>query len=520
MSRTFLARATLFVSLVFATLDATAGWELPRGNLQKRALADNSQKTIFTPANSTGLFILVNVNGEDVPVQVDFASGDLFVAGPLDGADELAATSTEVATKFDFLSTPVSSNLPIKLGVPVSIGGQSISQNIILDTAVNSGLAQAFPESPVAGVLGFRNTASSAVANGLKQGNSPMNQIYSQLPNAPFSTFLFAGFDESQASTVEFTGLFTVGSVVDLSQFFQTPSTDSANLSLINQQPAILLGSDNTFSISQLTVSDVAFSLDGTAGTITTTDLFSSAPSNLVQALFSNIEGSSYNQGTGVYTVPCNAEVNATITISSAAPPIPLDPATLVIRSPWNSSECVGSFKTSSSAAITLGTSFLPNVYLLTGFSDSSLSQPILKLLPLTNPADAHAYFASTRTSATFPGSSSSSQGSSQKSTVDLLGDVSDSNSSNTDSLNLPSGSIADQLRHCLPAIIVGAIVLGLVAIGGLIFALVRRRRSGSRQPSAYRNIYHNDNMESRKDLYGHDEESTAKYSDPYHDGN
>jgi hypothetical protein len=156
------------------------------------------------------------------------------------------------------------------------------------------------------------------------------------------------------------------------------------------------------------------------------------------------------------------------------------------------------------------------NVYFLIGYSDSSLVYPIMKLLPLTNTSDAHQYFTSTRTSATWPGTSSSSSSSpasspsSQGKPVSLLGDVVDDNSD--------SNSIPHELKYWLPAIIVGAAVLVLVGIGAAVFALVWRRRSGQPRDTAYRNIHHVENMESSKDLYGHDEESASKYSDPYHD--
>lgn len=57
-------------------------------------------------------------------------SGDLYVAGHVEGDDSLAATSTQAVAKFDFLNPPVSGNFPIKLGVPVTIGGQKIDQSI------------------------------------------------------------------------------------------------------------------------------------------------------------------------------------------------------------------------------------------------------------------------------------------------------------------------------------------------------------------------------------------------------
>jgi hypothetical protein len=147
MASSFLARAALFISLALSTAQSATAWQ--HGRLLSRALVDNTQKTLFTPANSTGIFIIIDVNGQDVPVQIDLAryvapffvvdtlnlmcsccSGDLYIAGTLSGADSLAATSIEALVQYDFTSPPVSGSFPIKLGVPVSIGGQKIDQSL------------------------------------------------------------------------------------------------------------------------------------------------------------------------------------------------------------------------------------------------------------------------------------------------------------------------------------------------------------------------------------------------------
>lgn len=73
MSASFFARAALFISLSMLTIQGTAGLKLTRADMQKRALSDLTQNTIFTPANSNGIFILIDVNGQEVPVQVDLA---------------------------------------------------------------------------------------------------------------------------------------------------------------------------------------------------------------------------------------------------------------------------------------------------------------------------------------------------------------------------------------------------------------------------------------------------------------
>ncbi|KAH9858920.1 hypothetical protein C2E23DRAFT_855640 [Lenzites betulinus] len=85
--------------------------------------------------------------------------------------------------------------------------------------------------------------------------------------------------------------------------------------------------------------------------------------------------------------------------------------------------------------------------------------------------------------------------------------------------LNLPHGSIADQLKHCLPAIIVIVVLAAVGALASVIVCLVRRRRgNGGARPSAYRNLHEADNHAPvHVPLYGA-EEGTSRYADPYSD--
>ncbi len=232
---------------------------------------------------------------------------------------------------------------------------------VVLDPNANKGFQQAFPDNQAAGVLGFRSTPISAVANGLKQGRSPLDEVYSHLATSTsaFSTILFTGFDESTPSTVEFSGLFTVGEPIDLQKFFPGSSTEGPDFSQITKQPAITLGGSNEFTISKFSVNgaDVKLPVTPATGLITTTKVFSVAPIDIVQALYSKVPGGWLNQGSGTYYLPCTAEVNATITIDPVKSAIPLDPATLVIRNPANNSECVGSVSSIASVAYVMGRS-------------------------------------------------------------------------------------------------------------------------------------------------------------------
>lgn len=117
----------------------------------------------------------------------------------------------------------------------------------------------------------------------------------------------------------------------------------------------------------------------------------------------------------------------------------------------------------------------VPNVYILIGFnsvSGQTLSDPIVKLLPLTNATSAHDYFSNTRTGSnngiifppigvapssgshssgislgtpTPPLSSSKSQGDKPEGALDLLGSSSTPSSSTP---NGPTGSIGEQVTH------------------------------------------------------------------------
>ncbi|KAI0358646.1 hypothetical protein OH77DRAFT_1518638 [Trametes cingulata] len=117
-------------------------------------------------------------------------------------------------------------------------------------------------------------------------------------------------------------------------------------------------------------------------------------------------------------------------------------------------------------------------------------------------------------------GSGSGYSGSGYQEDLAVAGNAAETDENGND-LNLPHGSIANQLKHCLPAIIIIAILVGLGAIGGLIACLVRRRRnrgSATPRPSAYSNLHDADTHGPvHVPLYGA-EEGVSRYSDPYKD--
>ncbi|KAI0368288.1 hypothetical protein BV20DRAFT_969332 [Pilatotrama ljubarskyi] len=117
-------------------------------------------------------------------------------------------------------------------------------------------------------------------------------------------------------------------------------------------------------------------------------------------------------------------------------------------------------------------------------------------------------------------GSGSGYSGSGYQEDLAVAGQAAETDENGND-LNLPHGSIANQLKHCLPAIIIIAVVAGLGLVGGLIACFVRRRRnrgSSTPRPSAYSNLHDADTHGPvHVPLYGA-EEGVSRYSDPYKD--
>lgn len=228
-----------------------------------------------------------------------------------------------------------------------------MSVDTALDSNFNAELQHDFPGDPAVGVLGFGPSAQSTVVKAVQSGRSPMDQLYITNATNPFSTLLFGGFDESMPTSVDpqFTGFFSVGEPVDLKDMFPDVDgvSDLPDLSKITSQPPIPLSAANGFPITQFTVNGQNLQLHSTVqgaatnteiGILTSTETYSVVPVAIAQAIYASVPGSSLNQGSGVYTVPCNTEINITITIGSTS--IPLDPTSVVIQDP-TSNNCVGS---------------------------------------------------------------------------------------------------------------------------------------------------------------------------------
>ncbi|KAI0759843.1 hypothetical protein BD413DRAFT_607417 [Trametes elegans] len=314
------------------------------------------------------------------------------------------------------------------------------------------------------------------------------------------------------------------------------------------------------------------------------TKRWSKFPDDVVKGLYGSLPGAKYYpQSTyGYYQFSCDARVSFTFTIGGVKYAVNED--ALVAPNPWGDQCIGSVFTKGQAVVAVpqwdaiFGFQFLSSFYFRAGISHSS-NRPYYKLLPLPEPnggsfgsglpswsgagdasiaysesataGSAYTYGADKQagnqqhapsTSTTFttvtstfigtttvawptssPGSYDSGKGASGGTDHDAnliaAGNIAETDDDGND-LNLPHGSLAQQLKHCLPAIIVVLCIIALGLLIGVVVALVRRRRSsgGKVAPSAYSNVHFSETHEPvHVPLYGA-EEGQSRYADPYKD--
>ncbi|KAI0339958.1 hypothetical protein BDW22DRAFT_1431432 [Trametopsis cervina] len=544
MVSSFFARAALFVSLAVSMAEGTTA-RFP--GLQKRDLLDLASHTLLATSRDHVLITLDFSSNGATPVLLDLNSSDILVQGRFDGLDSAAATSTTASLNLDFTNISITGDHAIKLGLPVGLQGVNFTTNILSDAAINPGLQSSAPGEVAVGVFGISTSAPSIVEKALSSTTpSSVQQLLAGAVTAgkhPVISFLYAGLDDGAfpPDSAGFVGLFAVGDTIDVQTLFSipagTPTPGFPDLSKLLSQPGVT-PNNGAIPVTGFTVGGNKLPLASTVsgaqqntvvGRLSTTQFETTVSLDFGKAIYKGTPGLTFNATSGIWNMPCNDEIIISVQIDSKTD-VPLDPLSIVVPDPTKPGQCQGSIVARTSTSnpqtedIIFGLSFLENVAFTTGYADAKLTQAQYQFLPVVNTTAAHEFFTASRTSATISwppsatswGSSPSSTSAPGSTTNNVLGSLDNDDASNN-SLNLPSGSIADQLRHCLPAIILGAIVVAVIAIGALIFTLVRRRRGGSRHESAYRNIHVSESSDASKGLYAHDEGHSA-YSDPYQD--
>ncbi|KAH9946949.1 aspartic peptidase domain-containing protein [Amylocystis lapponica] len=523
-------------------------------DLLRRSVADYTGQIIYTNANQTEFFVDVLIDGVAVSVLLDTTEADLWVTGSISQSSWQKTSAADLLVDFGFsasISGPV-------FETDVTIAGVDVSSQAFLYTSGAPADALSIAGSSTFGLMGLGPTAWSAEHGVL--GSAVYSPIDAALlekvqeGQKPYVTLLISP-DPSDLGTPSFAGFLTISETVDLSGIFDIPQSALDGLpdfSAVLAQPVVSLGSKNDFAVSAIAVAGASVSLQSgpLSATVASAESYNLVPKYIADAIYGQVRGAWWSASDSVYYLPCDAQISVSITIGGV--PYTMDPAD-VVGYPASSGQCVGLFKVgnSSSVGIVLGVPFLQNVYTVYGYSswgNGVLSQPYYQFLPLTDSGDSsygsgdsHARPTSTffvtvthtptttvavggptsgsSSGATRAPSPSSSSSSASRPVGDLAGLAAEGPS--TSSNSSPSGSLSDQLKHCLPAIIFASVLIGVILVASLVWYVAsRRRQRWFAQPSAYRTLH---TMEVREPvhvpLYGAEEErGHVSYSDPYQD--
>jgi hypothetical protein len=131
-------------------------------------------------------------------------------------------------------------------------------------------------------------------------------------------------------------------------------------------------------------------------------------PKSMVDAIYANATGATFDDKNGVYVVPCDAEINVTFVFGGVQYPVHALDTVSPLGGPL-SEGCAGTFQpitfdSGGQLDMILGMAFLRNVYMLNAFGIMALAeknqsaQPYVQLLSTTNDsALAHSEFVSAR---------------------------------------------------------------------------------------------------------------------------
>ena len=202
------------------------------------------------------------------------------------------------------------------------------------------------------GHLGLGPTSGSQLVKDAKDGShSLIDQVLMQESSNKYMTLLVSPLESDKGNPITFSGFFSVGSTVDLTNIFgvsadKLSAADVPVLSKVTSQPKLQIGTANTFPIDDIQVAGKGLGLTSTVSsskkplvTLSTTSPWIVVPKSVVDAVYANVPGASYSSSDRLYHLPCTAEVQVTFVIAGVSYPMsPLD----VIATQAGSSQCVG----------------------------------------------------------------------------------------------------------------------------------------------------------------------------------
>ncbi|OSD06863.1 acid protease [Trametes coccinea BRFM310] len=408
----------------------------------------------------------ITLNGQQFKVLVDTGSSDLSVTGTVQGAKDTGKTA-EVTYAIGATSGPVKT-------ATLDFEGYTVKDQAFIEQSVDSSHDEG------GGIIGLGPGGASVVQSvyGQGQGDPVLDRIFRQNTSTPnFITILLGRAGDP---TDTFVGDITVGEVVqpfgNITQQPKLPVTQMAHRSGQHWTALLdangIIGPDgqkiNTTKKSSGNRFNVMFDSGFT---------FPQVTKSVAAAIYGRVPGAKLTTVTGItgdmWTLPCSTELNVTFLFSGVQFPIhPLDTVTNAFYGPpdeHGNPTCIGAFQPTTDEQegidIILGMSFLRNAYIFINFGDfvdgalAKVGDPYVQLLPLTDPAEAHADFVQVRTNGV--------DHSSQLHLLPAVPDNSEDDDDDDDSSSSDSG-----IKKYLPYIIAGSVAGGLILIALVLYAL------------------------------------------------
>jgi len=404
------------LSLFLTVLDVVHAVELPFHVRTSTTPPPNRLGRRQVPISNNGNAAYIanlTLAGANVSVILDTGSSDLWVHFP---GTAPSTTDTGKSLSLSYAVGSASGNIHT---ATVVFDGYTVQNQAFLQVADASSFSS---DSAFDGLIGLGPNEGSAIQDKLdgSAGDNMLNRIFQQNTSTPnYITFLL---DRKNDPGEPFTGQFTIGEPVK--EFENITSQTKLNVETVHKllddqqhwqaltdKDKTVIGPDgNVINIKSI----VPKAPDGQMVAVFDSGFtFSQVPRDMSDAIYGRVQGAVYDASNEWWTVPCGQMINLTFSFGGMAFPIhPLDVVddNFKILDKNGNHVCIGAFQPITSAFslfgnfdMIMGMTFLRNAYALLNFGDwvdnssGDRGDPYIQLLPLTDPAAAHADFVNAR---------------------------------------------------------------------------------------------------------------------------
>ncbi|KAG8906485.1 hypothetical protein FRB99_006800 [Tulasnella sp. 403] len=440
-------------------------------------------------SNGMDVIYLANVSiaGVDYPVQLDTGSSDLWVKPP--GGNLPGSTATSLTYNITYSVGYAAGTIAT---APVEFAGFTVSSQALLAvTASNNPVFQ----FGAAGILGLGFTSLSSVdrkvtASGASWGHSFFDNVFTQNTSQPnYIAFLL---ERKNGQPTDVDGSFAIGEI-------DQPYTGIRQTQKISTWPVrepmrwtVLMDGYEYADGVKRTLETKVEDAPSSVILLDTGASYAYAPTDIVNGLYGNVPGASFDTTMGMWNVPCDQEINFSLWIAGRK--FNWHPLDVVVPYINNNKTCVGSIIPSNSLNgfdFHAGDVFLRSLYTVLDFGDfdatGNMGDPYVRLWTVVDQPSASAEFHAVRGGTPQPYKSSSSVSANAASDNPDLPTGGTSSSANTTTM----ADQQDLMRNVNTLVSYAPIMLGVlglnavllvVVVGIMIVYLCRRKRSKKRQ--------------------------------------